>query len=87
MVNVLFCGNEGVLDGILTCTLSILMRTESKEPFTFYIFTMDLTQIDPKYTPVSEKQIEIFGNVIKSYNPENQVKLIRVDKYYKKYSM
>ncbi len=85
MVNVLFCGNEGVLDGILTCTLSILMRTESKEPFTFYIFTMDLTQIDPKYTPVSEKQIELFGNVIKSYNPENQAKLIRVDKYYKKY--
>ena len=85
MVNVLFCGNEGVFDGVLTCTLSILMRTVSDEPFCFHIFTMELTDIDPKYTAVSDKQIRVFDRVIKSYNPENSVKLIRVDKYYKKF--
>ena len=85
MVNVLFCGNEGVFDGILTCTLSILMRTKSSEPFCFYIFTMELTDIDEKYTAVSDAEISTYDKVIKSYNPKNSVKLIRVDKYYKKY--
>ena len=84
MVNVLFCGNEGVFDGILTCTLSILMRTASKEPFSFYIFTMELTDIDAKYTAITEKQISDYDEVIKSYNPENRVTPVRVDKYYKK---
>ena len=38
MVNVLFCGNSGVFDGFLTCALSLMKRTESKEPFAFYIY-------------------------------------------------
>ena len=85
MVNVLFCGNEGVFDGMLTCTLSILMRTASDEPFNFFIFTMDLTSIDAKYTPLTDRQIKVYEDVIKSYNPENRVSVIRIDKYYKKY--
>ena len=85
MVNVLFCGNEGVFDGMLTCTLSILMRTESEEPFNFFIFTMDLTAIDAKYTPLTDSQIRVYEDVIKGYNPENRVSVIRIDKYYKKY--
>ena len=85
MVNVLFCGNEGVFDGMLTCTLSILMRTASAEPFNFFIFTMDLTGIDAKYTPLTDKQIKAYEVVIKSYNPENRVSVIRIDRYYKKY--
>ncbi|MBR4343182.1 MAG: hypothetical protein IKP88_10860 [Lachnospiraceae bacterium] len=85
MVNVLFCGNEGVFDGILTCTLSILMRTKSAEPFCFYIFTMELKDIDAKYTAITERQISIYDSVIKSYNSENSVNAIRVDKYYKKH--
>ena len=36
MINVLFAGNDGVFDGILTCMLSIFLRTTTKEPFTFY---------------------------------------------------
>ena len=66
MVNVLFCGNEGVFDGMLTCTLSILMRTASAEPFNFFIFTMDLTGIDAKYTPLTDKQIDAY---LKTYVP------------------
>ncbi len=85
MVNVLFCGNEGVFDGFLTSTLSILMRTESAEPFHFFIFTMDLTSIDAKYTALTSVQTDAYEKMIKAYNPENSVSVIRVDKYYKKY--
>ena len=35
MVNILFCGNGYVFDGMLTCALSILKRSESTEPYTF----------------------------------------------------
>ena len=85
MVNVLFCGNEGVFDGILTCTLSILMRTESNEPFHFFLFTMELTNIDEKYTVISSSKVKLFEETIKSYNPDNQVTMIRVDRYYRKH--
>ena len=85
MVNVLFCGNEGVFDGMLTCTLSILKRTTSNEPFHFYIFTMDLTDLDTKYTPLSDLQLKIYKYMIRRYNAENKVSLIRVDSYYNKY--
>ena len=35
MINVLFAGNDGVFDGILTCMLSIFLRTTTKEPLHF----------------------------------------------------
>ncbi len=87
MVNVLFCGNDKVFDGMLTCTLSILRRTESREPFRFYIFTMDVSHIKDSYLPVSDRQIEFFECVIKSYNPENSaVKIDVTDIYEKEFS-
>ena len=45
MVNLLFCGNDGVFDGLLTASLSIMMRTESREPFCFRVFTMDVSTL------------------------------------------
>ena len=49
MLNVLFCGNAGVFDGMLTCALSMMMRTDSQEPFHFFVFTMDLTSVKENY--------------------------------------
>ena len=68
MVNILFCGNGYVFDGMLTCALSIMKRSESKEPYTFYIYTMDVSHIKPAYTPIGDYMIEYFDGVIKSYN-------------------
>lgn len=77
MVNILYCGNDKVFDGMLTCTLSILERTESKEPFTFYIFTMDVSNIKDTYLPVNDRQVEYFEKLIKEYNVENRA--IKID--------
>lgn len=84
MVNILFCGNDKVFDGMLTCALSILRRTESREPFTFYVFTMDVSHIKDTYLPVTDKQIEFFEGVIKRYNPENRVEKIDVTDIYER---
>ncbi len=73
MVNVLYCGNDKVFDGMLTCTLSILKRTDNPEPFTFYIFTMDVSHIDPKYTPVTDRQAAFLDETVKKYCQENRV--------------
>ena len=84
MVNILFCGNAGVFDGMLTGMLSILKRTESKEPFTFYVFTMTLTRIKDNYTPVTAEQAEFLEKVVRAYNDENRIRLIDVTELYEK---
>ena len=85
MVNVLFCGNAGVFDGMLTCALSMMMRTGSKEPFRFFVFTMDLSSIKENYIPLKESQIEVFRKTIQKYNPENEVSVIDVSDFYKEH--
>lgn len=83
MVNILFCGNAGVFDGMLTCALSILMRTASSEPFRFFVFTMDLSDLKENYVPLSEAQMETFRTAIKSFNPENDTTVIDVGTLYR----
>lgn len=77
MRNILFSGNGKVLDGVITCMLSIFKRSETKEPFRFYIYTMDITRIKPEYTAISDKDVAYLNEIAQSYNKENQV--IRVD--------
>ena len=84
MVNVLFCGNDGVFDGFLTCALSLMKRTDSREPFAFYLFTMELTRLNPKFTGIPEEHIALFDRVIKSYNPDNTVRVIDVTELYER---
>lgn len=82
MINLLFCGNYKVFDGILTCLISIFKRTETKEPFNILIFTMDVHHLREDYTPVTDKQIDFLNEVAKSYNKENTVKKIDVTDIY-----
>lgn len=83
MVNILFCGNDKVFDGMLTCALSILRRTVSKEPFTFYVFTMDVSHLKDTYLPINQRQIDFFESVIKEYNPENTARLVDITPLYR----
>ncbi len=83
MINILFCGNDKVFDGMLTCILSILKRTATEEPFSFFVFTMDASHIKPDYKPVTDGQISFLSDVIKKYNNENRVEKIDVSDIYK----
>ena len=77
MINILFCGNDKVFDGALTTMLSIFKRTTTEEPFTFYIYTMDVSHIKPEYKAFTDAQIDFLDGVVKSYNQENRV--IKID--------
>lgn len=82
MINIMFCGNDKVFDGALTCALSIMKRSTLSEPLNFYILTMDVSHIKPEYLPVSNEQIEFFDDVIKKYDPRNSVIKVDVTKLY-----
>ena len=85
MVNILFCGNIGVFDGMLTTALSLVKRTESEEPFCFHLFTMDVSHLKDNYVPITQKQVAFLEKVVRSYNPDNQVKLFDVTDLYRQY--
>jgi len=82
MINILFSGNEKVFDGMLTCMLSIFKRTETREPFHFYLMTMDVSHLKPEYTPISEAQADFLGRVARSYNERSLVTRIDVSALY-----
>ena len=77
MINILFCGNDRVFDGMLTCTLSILKRSVLDEGICVYIYTMDVSHIKSDYVPISDAHIEFFEGVIKEYSPQSRV--IKID--------
>lgn len=83
MVNILFCGNDGVFDGMLTCALSVFKRSNTDDGVKFFIFTMDASHIKSTYTPISDEKIAFFESVIKSYGEKNEVVKVDVTKFYK----
>lgn len=84
MINILFCGNEYVFDGILTCALSIFKRSKYQGPFNFYVYTMDVSHLNPKYTPISDGLISYLNEVVKTYHKDNNVIKVDVTDIYNK---
>lgn len=82
MINILFCGNDKVFDGMITTTLSILKRTKTLEPFTFYIFTMNVAHLNPKYEELHDDEAAFLNQIVKKYNPSNKVVKIDVKDIY-----
>lgn len=82
MVNLLLSGNKKVFDGALTELISITNNT--KETINCYIFTMDVSRINPDYTCITDDQIEFLNKVVKSKNAENMVTKIDVTTLYEK---
>lgn len=84
MINILFSGNEGVFDGVLTCMLSILKRTTAAEPFHIYIYTMDVSHLKPEYVPITRQAADFLDEVAKEYNPDNLVERVDVTEIYQR---
>ena len=84
MINLLYSGNGKVFDGVLTSLLSVVMRTESKEPVRAFVFTMDITRIKPEYTAISRKQAEFLDKVLKDFNLASSVKVVDVGEIYER---
>ncbi len=82
MINLLYCGNDKVYDGVLTSLLSVLMRDERKDSYTVYLFTMNLTRLNEAYTAISDERIASLDRLVKKYNPESKVVKVDVTNLY-----
>lgn len=81
-MDILFCGNDKVFDGVLTASLSIVRRLKQPRPLTVHIFTMELTRVSPDYLPMTQTHASIIENALRSHNPETTVKLYDVTDSY-----
>lgn len=82
MINLLYCGNEKVFDGVLTSTLSIVKRMKTPRPLRIYLYTMRLTRENPDYTPFTQKSAELLQSVLQKHNPDTQIFLRDVTRLY-----
>lgn len=84
MINILFCGNDKFFDGVLTTSLSIFKRTTTTEPFHIFIYTMDVSYLNPNYKAVTDEQVEFLQKVAKKYNSESIVTKVDVGELYQR---
>ena len=82
MINILLCGNKKVFDGALSLLISITNKT--KEAVNCYIYTMDLTRVNPDFVSITDNQIAFLEKVIKTKNENNTIKKVDVTKIYEK---
>ena len=80
MINVLFSGNSYVFDGVMTTLLSI--EKYYKGEITAYIYTMDVSYLNPKFTPIEDDQVEFIDRMLKETNPNSKAIKVDVTKLY-----
>ena len=81
MINLMFCGNEKVFDGLIISLISIVKYT--KQALNIYILTMDLSDIDEKFKPINNKQKNILEKLIQEKNKNSKITLIDITKLFK----
>lgn len=82
MINLMFCGNDRMFDGLLISLLSIAKNT--KEDLNVYLMTMDLKEQNEIYRPINEEHRRIIEESLKKRNENNKVSLLDVTEIYKK---
>ena len=82
MINILLCGNRGVFDGMLSLLLSLLKRGNCTEGIALHVFTMDLSDIDGKYIPLTQEHAELLSEVMREHRVRGEVALQDVTELY-----
>ena len=72
-VNIMFCGNDKVFDGMVIVVLSIIKYY--KGPLNINILTMDLTNIEKRFKAINEEHRILLESIIKEVNKDSSVKL------------
>ena len=80
-IPIIFAGNQNVFDGMVISTLSIVRYTKS--PLRIFLLTMDLTDQNPAFLPITEQQRAYVEEICKAVNPESRVILLDVGSYYR----
>ncbi len=82
LINCVYSGNDKYFNQIFLSCLSMAMHT--KKPLHIFITTIDCETKKGKYKAITEKQAAYLNEVLKSYNKESLVTLLRIDEIYYK---
>lgn len=82
MINLMFCGNKKVFDGLIIAMLSILKHT--KEPLHLFILTADLHEINENFVPLWEEERIKLASILKDANEKNEITLVDITDNYKR---
>lgn len=80
MIPIIYAGNYGIFDGILISLLSAVEGTD--EALSVYLFTMDLTEKNEKFKPLTREQAQFLDGMCKRKNPLSSVTLVDVGPLY-----
>ena len=75
-MNLLYCGDANILDGLIISVLSILKHT--KEPLHIYVLTMQYQTEQKTYKPMAKDNIKVLEDIIKKENKQSFIKLIDI---------
>lgn len=81
-MNILYCGDGNIVDGMYISILSILKNI--KEELNIYVLTVNVDQENLKIKGVSEASIEFLNKTVKSVNKNSFVKMIDITELFLK---
>ncbi len=81
-INILYCGNFKVFDGILTSLLSIVKY--NKEPLNIFFLTMDLQDMNKDFRSISERELFVLNEIIKKANSLSKISKIDLTEKFRK---
>ena len=75
-MNVLYCGDKNIVDGLIISVLSLLKNVTCK--LNVFCLTMDYENEEKKYEPITYGDILVLEKEMKKYNKDNSIKLINI---------
>lgn len=81
-MNVLFCGDRKIIDGLTIAVLSLLKQVS--KPLTVYVFTMDFEAAGKKFHKISESDLSGLAKKMRQKNPKNELIVLDISGLYKK---
>ena len=81
-MNILYCGDNNITDGLIISILSLLKNV--KEKLNIYVLTMNLNTENKKYTEISNESIEYLDKIVKEQNEKSFVKKIDITNLFQK---
>lgn len=70
-MNILYCGDSHMQEGLFLSVLSLLKHTQEK--LMIYVLTAEITTSEKVYQPIQDDDIALLNNYVQQSHPENRV--------------
>ncbi len=81
-MNVLYCGDKNIEDGLIISVLSLLRNTTS--PLNIYVMTMRCEAQGKLYEPLCSSFADFMDSLLKKYDPESSFSLFDITELFEK---